>query len=65
MMADQAPDILIRPFDARRDLKEVQMLVGMSAMEQLAIANRIGPHRPLSLRSTLTLYWQHTSTRWQ
>jgi hypothetical protein len=43
-MADTAPDILIRPFDARKDLKEVQMLVGMSAMEQLATANRKGAY---------------------
>jgi hypothetical protein len=41
-MADSTDDIVIRSFDARKDLKEVQMLVGMGAMEQLAIANRIG-----------------------
>lgn len=40
-MAD-APDIIIRPFDARKDLKEVQLLVGMGAMEQLAVANKLG-----------------------
>ncbi|KAJ1300724.1 hypothetical protein OPQ81_002368 [Rhizoctonia solani] len=38
-MSNEAPDIIIRPFDSK-DTKEVQMLVGMSAMEQLAIANR-------------------------
>lgn len=44
-----ADDILIRPFDARKDLKEVQMLVGMSAMEQLAVANRIAYAHPLAI----------------
>lgn len=41
-MADAAPDIIIRPFEPRKDLKEVQLLIGMGAMEQLAIANRLG-----------------------
>lgn len=44
-------DILIRGFEPRKDLKEIQMLVGMSAMEQLAIANRQGTLRP---HSTIT-----------
>ncbi|ELU38511.1 hypothetical protein AG1IA_07447 [Rhizoctonia solani AG-1 IA] len=38
-MSVQTPDIFIRPFHPK-DSKEVHMLVGMSAMEQLAIANR-------------------------
>ncbi|CAE6431960.1 unnamed protein product [Rhizoctonia solani] len=45
-MSNQAPDIVIRPFDPK-DTKEVQMLVGMSAMEQLAIANRKSYSHPL------------------
>ncbi|CAE6468876.1 unnamed protein product [Rhizoctonia solani] len=46
-MSNEAPDIIIRPFDSKKDTKEVQMLVGMSAMEQLAIANRKSYSHPL------------------
>jgi hypothetical protein len=53
-------DIVIRAFDAGKDLKEVQMLVGMGAMEQLAIANRIGQSNnhldPISLDFILYFY---------
>ncbi|CAE7088709.1 unnamed protein product [Rhizoctonia solani] len=45
-MSNEAPDIIIRPFDLK-DTKEVQMLVGMSAMEQLAVANRKSYFHPL------------------
>ncbi|CAE6398459.1 unnamed protein product [Rhizoctonia solani] len=45
-MSNQTPDIVIRPFDSK-DSKEVHMLVGMSAMEQLAIANRKSYSHPL------------------
>ncbi|CUA70974.1 hypothetical protein RSOLAG22IIIB_09251 [Rhizoctonia solani] len=46
-MSNATPDIIIRPFDSKKDTKEVQMLVGMSAMEQLAIANRKSYLHPL------------------
>ncbi|KAF8687596.1 hypothetical protein RHS03_09964, partial [Rhizoctonia solani] len=45
-MSGQTPDIVIRPFHPK-DSKEVHMLVGMSAMEQLAIANRKSYSHPL------------------
>ncbi|QRW26457.1 hypothetical protein RhiXN_12118 [Rhizoctonia solani] len=45
-MSVQTPDIFIRPFHPK-DSKEVYMLVGMSAMEQLAIANRKSYSHPL------------------
>ncbi|KAG8758106.1 hypothetical protein FRC11_004051 [Ceratobasidium sp. 423] len=47
-MSNQGPDIIVRPFDTK-DTKEVQMLIGMSAMEQLAIANRKSYSHPLLL----------------
>ncbi|KAG9086109.1 hypothetical protein FRC07_013203, partial [Ceratobasidium sp. 392] len=48
-MADSTNDIVIRLFDARKDLKEVQLLVGMGSMEQLAIANRIAYSHPITI----------------
>ncbi|KAG9101142.1 hypothetical protein FRC06_003320 [Ceratobasidium sp. 370] len=48
-MADSTNDIVIRPFDIRKDLKEVQMLVGMGSMEQLAVANRIAYLHPAAI----------------
>jgi len=54
-MADSEPDIIIRPFEARKDLKEVQLLVGMGAMEQLAIANRIAYSHPFAISVWLAL----------
>ncbi|KAG8718594.1 hypothetical protein FRC08_004911 [Ceratobasidium sp. 394] len=48
-MADSTNDIVIRPFDVRKDLKEVQMLVGMGSMEQLAVANRIAFWHPTAI----------------
>ncbi|CAE6512649.1 unnamed protein product [Rhizoctonia solani] len=46
-MSNETPDITIRLFDSKKDTKEVQMLIGMSAMEQLAIANRKSYLHPL------------------
>ncbi|KAG8720589.1 hypothetical protein FRC09_009295 [Ceratobasidium sp. 395] len=52
-MADSTNDILIRPFDTRKDLKEVQMLIGMGSMEQLAVANRIAYSHPAAISAWL------------
>ncbi|KAG8743221.1 hypothetical protein FRC10_000222 [Ceratobasidium sp. 414] len=48
-MADSTNDIVIRPFDVRKDLKEVQLLVGMGSMEQLAVANRLAYLHPAAI----------------